>query len=74
MATYQEIAKDLRQQHKGQSFYNVTELSAYLGWGPAKVRSALADVDCYIQGKERRFHALDVAKKICEYKTINIYG
>lgn len=74
MATKQDIARDMKSSFKGQAFLNVSELSQYLGWNREKVRRVLKDVECFIDGKERRFFVNDVAKRLCESQTINTYG
>lgn len=74
MATKQELVRDMRSQFNGQSICNLAELETYLGWKRDKLRSVLNGVDCYKDGKEWRFHVLDVAERISESKTIFIYG
>lgn len=74
MATRQEMANDMRKQFNGRSFLNMTEVGKHTGWGADKVRSFLDGVEYIKDGKEKKFHVLDLAKRFEEHRSIQVYG
>ena len=73
MATVKEIAQDIKDVF-GSSFINATQAGRYLGMGKDKRGAFLADLPCYKTGKERKYHALDIAKHMEHIKTFIPYG
>ena len=73
MATVKEIAEDIKRTY-GSSFVNSTQARRYLGMGKEKGLAFLADLPCYPTGKERKYHVLDVARRMDEIRTYIPYG
>ena len=73
MATVQEITKDIKETF-GCSFINATQAGHYLGMAKDKRGEFLAPVPCYTTGKEKKYHALDIAKRMDSVKTFIPYG
>lgn len=67
MATRKEISEDIRK-HFGCSVINTREACEYLGMCFNKAKVFLKDVPAYDTGGERKFMAIDIAKKLetCE--------
>ena len=73
MATTSEITKDIKETY-GSSLLNQRQAGDYLGMKKDKRMSFLADLPCYKTGKEKKYHAIDLAKKINSIKTFYPYG
>jgi len=67
MATKKEIADDIKRQYG--SLLSTTDAATYLGMCRAKTRKFLADLTCYDTGKEHKYLAIDIARKLdnCEF-------
>ena len=72
--TRQEIANDMKKQFGGQAFINLSQLSVYLGWSRDTVRKNVAGLEMFQSGKEKRFHVMDIARRLEESKSISLYG
>ena len=73
MATVNEIAQDIKTTF-GSSFINATQAGKYLGMAKDKRGEFLADLPVYKTGKERKFHALDIARRMDKIRTFIPYG
>jgi len=73
MATVKEITKDIKDTF-GSSFINATQAGHYLGMAKDKRGDFLADVPCYKTGKEKKYHVLNIAKRMDSIKTFIPYG
>ena len=73
MATISEITKDIKETY-GASLLNQRQAGDYLGMSKDKRMSFLADIPCYRTGKEKKYHAIDIARKINSIKTYIPYG
>ena len=73
MASVQEITKDIKETF-GSSFINATQAGRYLGMAKDKRGEFLAAIPCYKTGKEKKYHVLDIAKKMDSIKTYIPYG
>ena len=73
MAALNEIAKDIKETF-GSSFINATQAGRYLGMGKDKRGEFLADLPVYITGKEKKYHAIDIAKRMEKTRTYIPFG
>ena len=73
MATVAEITKDIRDTF-GSSFINATQAGRYLNMSKDKRGSFLADIPVYPTGKEKKYHALDIARHMEKIRTFKPYG
>jgi len=73
MATIQEITKDIKDTF-GSSFINASQAGRYLGMAKDKRGEFLAELPCYPTGKEKKYHALDIAKHMAGLQTYIPYG
>lgn len=73
MATVKEVAQDIKDTF-GSSFVNATQAGKYLGMSKDKRGEFLASVPVYPTGKEKKFHALDIAKQMEKIRTFMPYG
>jgi len=73
MATIAEITKDIKDTF-GCSFINATQAGRYLGMAKDKRGAFLAELPCYPTGKERKYHAIDIAKHMVSLQTYVPYG
>ena len=64
MADRRQIAEDIKKEVG--NFFNLTAAARYLGMSRGKTRTFLQGVPFYQDGKEKRFLAIDVAKRIEE--------
>jgi len=72
--TVQEIVKDIKDTFGGSSFLNATQVGLVLNMAKDKRGKFLADVPCYKTGKEKKYHVLDIARKMDSIKTYIPYG
>jgi len=73
MATINEIAKDIKDVF-GSSFINSTQAGQYLGMSKDKRGEFLSDLPVYPTGKEKKYHALDIAKRMEKIRTFIPFG
>jgi len=73
VATVQEITKDIKETF-GSSFINATQAGQYLGMAKDKRGEFLSVLPCYTTGKEKKYHVLDIAKRMDSVKTYIPYG
>ena len=73
MATVKEIAQDIKDVC-GSSFINATQAGQYLGMSKDKRGAFLADLPVYQTGKEKKYHAIDIAKRMDRVRTYIPYG
>jgi hypothetical protein len=73
MAAVKEITADIKETF-GSSFINASQAGRYLGMGKEKRGAFLADLPCYPTGKEKKYHALDIARRMDALKTYNPFG
>lgn len=73
MATVKEIADDIKATFGG-SFINATQAGKYLGMGKDKRGQFLADLPVYVTGKEKKYSALDIARRMDKIRTYVPYG
>ena|GEM_PF-4780963 len=72
--TVDEIALDIKKSHNGAAFINASEARRYLGFSKDKSATFLSTVPCYITGRQRKYSALDIARKMESIRTIRPYG
>ena len=60
------ITSDIKSSVDGAALLNVTEVARYLGVCRDTARVFLRDVECFPVGKDKKYLALDIARKICE--------
>ena len=73
MARRREISEDIKRKYKS-AFINATQAGEYLGMCPATTRKFLSGLDVYKTGKEKKFFATDIAQRMEECRTIEIFG
>jgi len=73
MATISEIAKDIKDTF-GSSIINATQAGQYLGMCREKRGEFLASVPVYRTGKEKKYHALDIARRLETVRRYESYG
>ena len=73
MSTVKEISKDIKDTF-GSSFINATQAGKYLGMAKSKRGEFLASIPVYPTGKEKKYHALDIARRMDEIRTYQNYG
>lgn len=66
MAKRTEIAADIRRQYG--NLLNLTQAAKCLNMNRETARNFLSGVDCYKTGKERKFLATDIARRLDECK------
>lgn len=62
MATRRQIADDIKQTYG--ACLNVTQASEYLGMCRDKVRQFLSDIPHYDTGRQKKYLAVDIARKL----------
>lgn len=60
------ITSDIKASVDGAAFLNVTEVARYLGVCRDTARTFLRDIEAIPVGKDKKYLALDIARKICE--------
>jgi hypothetical protein len=63
MANTKEIVKDIREMF-GSALINATQAGTYLGWAADKRGAFLSGLEYYQDGKEKKYHAIDIAKRL----------
>lgn len=69
MAKRAEIVAEIRQQYG--NMLNLTQVSKYLGMHRETAREFLSSVDCYKTGKERKYLATDIARRLDACKELS---
>ena len=72
--TVQEIIKDIKDTFGPSSFLNATQVGLVLNMAKDKRSTFLADIPCYKTGKEKKYHVIDIARKMDSIKTYIPYG
>jgi len=73
MATVKEIIQDIKAVY-GSSFINATQAGKYLGMSKDKRGEFLSGLPVYLTGKEKKYHVLDIAKRMEKIRTYVPYG
>lgn len=73
MAEVKEITKDIKDTF-GSSFINQNQARKYLGMSKDKAGSFLASLPVYRTGREKKYHASDIAKHMDKLRTYENYG
>lgn len=68
MAKRAEIAAEIRSQYG--NLINLANAAKFLGMHRETAREFLKDVDCYKTGKEHKFLATDIARKLDSCKEV----
>ena len=71
--TVREIADDIKNTY-GSAFINATQAGKYLGMAKDKRGQFLASLPVYKTGKEKKFHATDIARLMDQTRTFTPYG
>lgn len=70
MAKRTELAAEIRSQYG--NLLNLTQAAAFLNMHRETARSFLSGVDCYRTGKEHKYLATDIARRLDECKEIEL--
>ena len=63
MATVKEIAADIKDTY-GTSIINAAQAAEYLGMSRNKRGEFLASIPVYVTGRNKKYHALDIARRL----------